>query len=305
MTERVVYLNGNWIPESEAKISIYDEWLCQGWACFEMTRSFFGKTFLLKEHIDRLYVSLRYCGIDPPMFKENMVRLCNLAVEKNALAFHPTDEHRLNITVSPGPRRIYREVAENHPTVCIADFPLRWTVEGFGRYYRQGVDLHISRIQQQNSAATHPKCKHRSRLHFALAALEHPWAVLCDAQGMIAEGAGFNILYVRKQNLCASFSNQALAGISQEYLLKLGQKHGLLPTNTPFDLYDLLRADEVLITGTPFCILPVRKIDHYIIGSGKPGPVFKSLLKDWSATVKVDIEEQVTTWDSLASQQST
>ena len=72
MNERVVWMNGKLVPESEAKISIYDSALMFGDMVFEMTRSFNKEQFKLREHLERLYASMKYVHIDIPMTIEEM-----------------------------------------------------------------------------------------------------------------------------------------------------------------------------------------------------------------------------------------
>ena len=99
---RVVYFNGELVPEAEAKISIYDSALMFGDMVFEMTRSFNGKQFKLKEHIERLYVGLSILRIPISITKEEMEKACHETIEANKSFFSDSDEHRLLIDVSRG-----------------------------------------------------------------------------------------------------------------------------------------------------------------------------------------------------------
>ena len=82
-TERVVYFNGDFVPESEAKVSIYDSALMFGDMVFEMTRSFNGVQFKLKEHIDRLFIGLSILRIDIGLSKSELEEACLQTIEKN------------------------------------------------------------------------------------------------------------------------------------------------------------------------------------------------------------------------------
>ena len=103
---RQVYLNGKFVPENEAKISIYDSALMFGDMVFDMTRSFNKKQFKLKEHIQRLYDSAKMVHIDIPITQNEMEKLCYQTIEKNESEFLDTDEHRLFLNVSRGPLSI-------------------------------------------------------------------------------------------------------------------------------------------------------------------------------------------------------
>ena len=76
MNQRVVYFNGKFIPESEAKVSIYDSSLMFGDMVFEMTRSFNKQHFKLKEHIDRLFLGLKILRINLNISKKDLLKIC-------------------------------------------------------------------------------------------------------------------------------------------------------------------------------------------------------------------------------------
>src|SRR5262245_22603041 len=99
---RVVYFNGEFVPESEAKISVYDSALMFGDMVFEMTRSFNGKQFKLREHIERLYDSAKVLRIPMPITMDEMEKACLETIERNKPVFAADDEHRLMIDVSRG-----------------------------------------------------------------------------------------------------------------------------------------------------------------------------------------------------------
>ena len=107
---RKVYFNGKFVNEEEAKISIYDSALMFGDMVFEMTRSFDGKQFKLKEHIDRLYTGLKILRIPIKMSKKEMEQAVNMTIEKNKKLFKKSDEHRIMIDVSRGLLSIYDDV---------------------------------------------------------------------------------------------------------------------------------------------------------------------------------------------------
>ena len=104
---RLVYMNGSYVPETEAKISIYDSALLFGDMVFEMTRSFKKKQFKLREHLERLYASIKYLRIPTNMNIDEMEKICYEVVDKNDPLFEEDDEHRLTINVSRGPLSIY------------------------------------------------------------------------------------------------------------------------------------------------------------------------------------------------------
>ena len=104
---RVVYWNGKFIPESEAKVSIYDSAMMFGDTVFEMTRSFNKKQFKLREHLERLYASARYVHLPISMEIDEMESAVYETIERNEPLFQDDDEHRIMINVTRGLLSLY------------------------------------------------------------------------------------------------------------------------------------------------------------------------------------------------------
>ena len=173
-SNRVVWFNGELIPESEAKISIYDSALMFGDMVFEMTRSFNKTQFKLREHLERLYSSIRYVQIPLVMTIDEMEKHIYETIEANEPFFATDDEHRLMIDVSRGLLSIYQEIVGSYkgPNVIIADFPLRWTVAGMGKLFNTGINAVITSQRAIPAQLLEPKVKNRSRLHYLMANIE-------------------------------------------------------------------------------------------------------------------------------------
>ncbi len=299
MSNRVVYMDGKFIPESKAKISIYDLSCMQAAAAFEMTRSFNVKHFKLPDHIYRLQQSCTLLSIPMPMSGPELLKLCYDVSDRNDHG--PGEEHRLLIVVSPGCAPMYQDLAGviPHPFVYIADFPLRYTVQGFSKYFTEGVHCVTSKVQQVPDACIPSAAKHRSRLHFHLAQQQAPldtWPLLQDNYGNLTEAPGANIVVVQGEKVFPLVHN-ALTGISLQTVQDLlSGKHIYTENIGAYGLNE--SADEVWLTGTPFCMLPVVSLDGKPIGTGTIGPVYKETLKKWSALVGVDIQQQICDWDS-------
>ena len=299
---RVVYMNGEFVPEHLAKISIYDSALMFGDMVFEMTRSFNKKQFRLREHLERLFLGLKILRIPINMTIEELEQACLLTIEVNEPVFSASDEHRLMINVSRGPLGIYAPIFDGkiEPTVVIADFPLKWTVAGMARFYDQGIN---SVIPSQRAIPAHlmdPKIKNRSRIWYQMANIEvantegdNNWALLIDPDGYIAEGTGDNFFMVKNGELFTPEGRNILRGISRAYTMELAQDLGINCSEKNIEPYDLYDADEAFLTGTPFCILPTTHLNGVKIGTGRMGEMTKLLLERWSKNVGVDIVAQI------------
>lgn len=303
---RVVFLNGELVPETEAKISIYDSALMFGDMVFEMTRSFKGQQFKLREHIDRLYVGLAILRIPMSMSKEEMEEACYQTIKANSEVFKEDDEHRLMIDVSRGLLGIYQDIDGLHKgtNVVIADFPLRWTVSTMGQLFETGINAVVTSQRAIPASLMDPKIKNRSRLFYLNANIEasqyegdNNWALLLDTDGFVAEGTGDNFFIVKNGVIYTPEGRNILRGISRQYIIdEIGPSLNLPVVEKNLELYDVYTSDEAFMTGTPFCMLPVTSLNSVNIGSGDVGPVFSSLLNKWGENVGVDIKEQIQSW---------
>lgn len=300
--QRVVYFNGKFIPESEAKISIYDSALIFGDMVFEMTRSFNKRQFKLREHLERLYAGIKILRIPLNITISEMEKLCHETIEKNDPFFDDTDEHRLVINISRGPLAIYAHVfgGKIEPTVVIADFPLKWTVVGMGKLYDVGINAVIPSQRTISAFMLDPKIKNRSRIHYQMANIEvslykgdNNWALLLDSDGFIAEGTGDNFFIIKKGVIITPEGRNILRGISRAYIFELAEQLNMKCIEKNIEPYDVYTADEAFMTGTPFCILPVTSLNSIQIGNGKMGRITRGLLDKWSKNVGVDIVRQI------------
>ena len=305
---RLVYFNGKLVPETEAKISIYDSALMFGDMVFEMTRSFNKKQFKLREHIDRLYAGLKVLRIPLQMTPEEMEQACYQTIEANDHLFAQDDEHRLMIDVSRGLLGIYQGIEGLHkgPNVIIADFPLRWTVVSMGPLFDTGINAVITSQRAIPASLLDPKIKNRSRIHYLMANIEasqidgdNNWALLLDPDGFIAEGTGDNFFIVKDGTVITPEGRNILRGVSRAYIIEeLCPQLGIPVIEKNIEAYDVYTADEAFMTGTPFCMLPVTALNGNAIGAGKVGEVFNRLIEHWGDNTGVNIVKQIQTWSA-------
>lgn len=306
--ERVVYFNGQFVPETEARLSIYDSALMFGDMVFEMTRSFNRVQFKLREHLDRLYASIKMVRIPIEMSVDEMDKVVCDTIQANRECFAEDDEHRVMIDVSRGLLSIYTGMVgvAPGPNVIIAVFPLRWTVAGMGELFDIGINAVIPAQRAIPAELLDPKIKNRSRLHYLMANIQvsnyegrNNWALLLDPDGFVAEGTGDNVFIVCRGEIVTPEPRNILRGISRAYVLEeLGPQLGIAVAERNIDRYDVVTADEAFMTGTPFSILPVTALDGQAIGNGRPGPVTQALIERWGRNVGVDIPGQIKAWDA-------
>ena len=297
-----MYQNGEYVDEQDAKVSIFDSALMFGDMCFEMTRSFNKNQFLLRKHIDRLYIGLKILHIPIRQSKDELEEICYETLRRNEEFFSPTDEHRLLINVSRGPLGIYAPIFDNklEPTVIVADFPLKWTVAGMDELIDEGINAVVTSQRAIPSSLMEPKIKNRSRLFYQMANIEasmfkgkNNWAMLLGTDGFITEGTGDNVFFVKNGVVYTPEPRDILIGISRNYVMELCEEMGIKCVEKNLEVYDAYTSDECFVTGTPFCLLPVFTWNGLKIGNGKMGEITQKIHDVWSKKVGLNIFQQI------------
>jgi branched-chain amino acid aminotransferase len=168
----------------------------------------------------------------------------------------------------------------------------------FARYYTEGAHGVITRTRSYSAESLDPKVKHYSRMNFNLAELEaadvdpDAWPILTDLDGNLTEGTGYNFFLVTDGVLRTPGDRSILQGISRGMVLDLAAQLHLRVVEEDLQPYDLYTADEVFFSSTSPCVLPVTRVDKRQISDGKPGPLTRRLLAEWSEAVGVNIVEQ-------------
>jgi branched-chain amino acid aminotransferase len=303
MSEPVVYINGRLVPASQATVSVFDGGFRMGDGVFDTARTFRHRPYKLREHLERLYRSLRYIRVDPGMTLAALEACTLQVVEPNVALLQPYDDVWITQVISRGPLR-----AAGAPTVVILTEPLPFA--SFARYHKLGVSLLTPGIRHTPPQSVEPRAKTVSRMNLVLAELEvqqhdpDAWALLLDLDGNITEYTSGNFFMVRQGSLITPFERNALGGISREVVVELAEELGIPCREADITPYDVYNADEAFLTSTSKCILPVGRLNGIHIGQTIPGPVTKRLLDTWSARVELDIVAQALSHLSLEEQQA-
>jgi len=298
--EPIVYLRGEFVPESKAGIAIYDQGVVLGATITTMTRTFHHQPFRLDDHIARLYRSTKYIRVDVGFGPRKMRELTMRVVEHNAALLPPDGELGIIHFITPGVFTTYAGSAAGSvklmPTVCIHSFPLPLYM--FKKNYTRGAHVVTPSTRHVPPECVDPKMKNRSRLHWFIADGEthqvDPAAtsLLLDMNGNITECSGANFLLVNDGAVCSPTPTNILAGISRETVKELCGELGIPFIERDLQVFDVVNADEAFLSSTPYCMVPVTRINNITIGKGKMGPVTRRLLDAWSDRVGLDIVKQ-------------
>jgi branched-chain amino acid aminotransferase len=299
-SERLAYFNGELVPESEARISVFDSALVYGDVVFEVTRTFREQPFRLREHMERLYASMRLAEIDCGLTIDEMEAATYETIAANRGQFSDGFDFQITHNVSPGPLSIYRSVFPEglRPTIVINCFSLVGRMVKLGPQYRTGVHGVIPSQRAVPAQFVDPKVKSRSRIYYIRA--EHQahridpqgWAVLLDGDGYIAEGVGSNVFLVHDGTLYSPEGRNILRGVTRNCVLELASNLGIPVLERNLEPYDLLNADEAFFTSTTTCVMPMTSFEGQALGAGAPGPITQRIMAAFNELVGLDIVAQ-------------
>ena len=292
-TERVAYVNGRIVPDSEAVISIHDRGFLQGDAVFDTTRTFGHRIFRLNEHLDRFFDSLKYMRLEPGLTKADFVRLTMEVLNTNLPLIDDDDDYWVTQRVTRG----VTVDGEVRPSVVIECVPLPFSARA--RYYRDGLPVVVPSVRRTPPESQSPRAKVHNYVNLVQASLEvesqNPdgWPILLDTNGNLSEGPGSNIFIVKNGAVMTPKEQYILSGISRRVAIELAQELGIEVHETDIDLFDAYTADEAFVTSTSFCICPVSSFNGSpVADGGVPGPVTDRLTKAYSGLVGINVTGQ-------------
>ena len=283
--ELLVYIDGEYYPKSQAKISVYDHGLLYGDGVFEGIRAYNGVVFKLKEHIDRLYRSAHAIMLQIPMTKEEMINTVLETLRKNNLR----DAYiRLVVTRGVGDLGLDPRKCSKPTIIVITDTIVLHKSEA----KEKGITAMLTWVKRDPVDATSHEIKSLNYLNSILAKIEAnisgvDEAICLDKNGFVCEGVAENIFIVKNGRIYTPPSyTGALPGITAEAVKELARNLGYEVIEKNITPYELFTADEVFFTGTAAEIVPVREINKRQIGNGKPGPITKRLMEEFSKLVQ-------------------
>ena len=296
MADYTVYFNGDWMPFSQVKIDPTDRGFRVSDVIFDAGRTFNGKSYRMKEHIDRLYRSLKYIRIDPGLSPDEMLDISEEAIRRNDHLRAEAGDFTVTQFVTRGPGRVGFIENSGPPTVCV-----RVEAADFGRYarhFKDGAHAVITRTRSYSPDTLDPKLKHFSRMNFNLAELETAdldpgaWPILLDADGDLTESVGANVFLVTGGVIRTPGDTSILQGVTRGMVFELARQLNIRIVEEDLQPYDMYTADEAFFASTTPCVLPLTVVDKREIGDGRPGDITQQLLSAWSETVGLDIVDQ-------------
>jgi branched-chain amino acid aminotransferase len=282
-----VYINGQFVDQADAKISVFDHGFLYGDGIFEGIRLYSGCIFRLEEHLERLEYSAKAILLDLPWTRKQISDATCESCRVNGLK----DGYiRLIVTRGVGSLGLSPKSCATPQLIIIADKIQLYPPE----FYEQGLKIITVPTRRCNPAALPPTIKSLNYLNNILAKIEaqnlgYHEAVMLNDQGYIAECTGDNLFLVHKGRLLTPpFSAGALSGITRGAVLDIAKQLKLTVEEKNLTRYDAWIADEIFITGTAAEVVAIIEMDGRVIGTGKPGATTRKITAAFKRIVKKD-----------------
>jgi len=279
-----IYLNGQFLPSDQAKVSVMDRGFLFGDGVYEVIPSYGGHCLRLDPHLDRLDASLAATGIANPLTREEW-----RSVFERLIGTPPAPDQSIYLQVTRGvaPERDHLCADGVEPTVMAVAKPLKPR--------KPEIATHgVACITRPDIRWLRGEIKSISLIAAVMMRREAEEAGALETimvrDGMVTEGAVSNVFMVRDGNLVTPPTGHLLLpGITRQLALTLAEGHGMHFREEPFPIEDLRQADEIWLSSSTREVLPVTRLDGQAVGSGRPGPMWQrmdALYQDYKTQVR-------------------
>ena len=273
----LIYIDGEFLPRAEAKISVFDHGVLYGDGVFEGIRCYNGYVFKLDEHLERLYDSAKSLMLQIPIPIEAMKQNVLETLRRNQLY-----EGYIRLIVTRGIGDLGLDPDKcSHPSVIIIADKIKLYPQNF---YENGLEVVTVSVRRNYSEAINPRIKSLNYLNNILAKIEAKQsgaveALMLNNDGYVVECSGDNIFWVKNEVIVTPPSHIGiLEGVTRNSVVALAREAGFQVEERVFTRHDLYIADECFLTGTAAEVIPVVKLDQRVIGDGSPGKVTEKLI---------------------------
>lgn len=282
-----IYLDGQYVDQADAKVSVFDHGLLYGDGVFEGIRLYGGNIFRLDEHLERLEYSAKAIMLTLPLSRQELSDVTRETCRVNGL----TDAYiRLVVTRGVGDLGLAPWLCPKPSLFVIASKIALYPQE----HYDNGLAIVTVPTRRVNAAALPPTIKSLNYLNNILGKIEARQfgaleAIMLNDQGYIAECTADNIFTIHKGELFTPSASQgALKGITRGTIFDIAKELNIPIRETDMTRYDVWIADECFVTGSGAEVVPVVKLDGRVIGEGKPGVLTKKILESFRRRVLVE-----------------
>jgi branched-chain amino acid aminotransferase len=279
----IIYLNGEFVSEEEAKVSVFDHGFLYGDGIFEGIRAYDGRIFGLDEHVDRLFESAKSIMLELPLSREQLKEAILETVRRNNLR----DAYiRPVVSRGVGPLGLDPLKCPRATVVIIVDAEVRHPEDmGPTTIAERGIKAVTVSLRRNGPDILSPRVKSTNYLNNILAKLQAhaagvEEAIFLNAQGFVCELTGDNLFLVKKGRVVTPpLWMGVLDGVTRRAIIRVARELGFEVTEEPLTLHDLYVSDECFATATRLEIMPIVWVDGRRIGEGGRGPVTAKIRK--------------------------
>ena len=269
----IVYLNGEFVPQAEAKVSVFDHGFTYGDGVFEGLQVLGGSVYMLREHVLRLFDSARYLGFAVPLSYDAMVEAILETARRNDLR---NGYLRPIVSRGAGALGIRNMSSLGTPTVVVmAQYE---SIEARRQAWNRGITAQVVSVRRIPPACLDSRAKTCNYLNNIMAYMEAKaagadTAIMLDTEGYVAEGYSSNLFCVKNGTVLTPALGHILGGITRATLLRICAELGIPAREGQLTVYDIYTADEFFECGTMAEVRPLLKVNGRVIGNGEAGPV--------------------------------
>ena len=270
-----IYVNGELLLRSDAKVSVFDSVVQGGDAVWEGLRVYRGRIAALGGHLQRLQNSAKTLAFAAVPTSEQIREALFRTLEANGM----TDETHIRLTLTRGEKITSGMNPRLNQSGCSLIVLAEWKPP---LYPESGIRVITASIRRNTPACLDSKIHHNNLLNNILAAIEAnvaqvDSAVMLDVHGFVSETNDTNLFLVRDGKLFTPFADSCLPGLTRQMILDIAAREEIPAQEKNLSLTELYTADEVFATGTMGELTPVLQADGRTIGDGTAGELTKRL----------------------------
>jgi branched-chain amino acid aminotransferase len=283
--QRIIFLDGRLVPESEAKVSVLDHGLLYGDGVFEGMRFYEGRVFRLREHLLRLMDSAKSILLPVGLTVSQLQEVILATIAANGLK---QGYVRVVVTRGVGPLGLDPYRCPKASVIVIASTLAPYPEE----LYRAGLRMITCATRCPIQASLSPRVKSLNHLSNVMARIECSQAgceegIMLNEQGYVADCTADNVFVLKNgQVTTPSVASGAMDGVARRTVMECLLKLEIPVREDAMTRHEIYTAEECFIAGTEGEVMPVVELDRRKIGDGRPGAVARQLMRDYAALVR-------------------
>ncbi len=287
-----IYINGEFFPRDQAKISVFDSGFLVGDGIWEGIRLHHGHFAFIDRHMDRLFAGAKATDIAIGS-REEIEAALRSTVERNDMY----DDVHVRLMITRGDKK----TPSQHPSNVIGGPNMVIIAEhkkADASVAHEGISLFTATVRRPGPDVLDQNLNCHSKLHEVIALIQAVGAgadeaLMLDVNGAVATCNATNFFIVRRGEVWTSTGFYNLPGITRALVLETARANGIVALEKDFSLTDVYAAEEVFVTGTFGGLTPVHTVDGRTIGDGSGmGPMTTQLIDLYRAVIDADLAAQ-------------